>query len=512
MKPPLRYQAAYVNFIYSFAWDVTKVTFEKLWETFSQAGIKEQQAPKWKKEKLHERYMDFNGHNRKYGAYRPSLLAGCQDALYLTDEISNGSLEVIAPLKNGWQSNQMDKAYLASCPVSLKYYMRILENGSGVCTLSVRLDKDVATFENIHRVLHLGQNLAFAARDTNNVDDKTPYACSYLRHSANANGNCWVKTLRARNQVVVGGQVIKVKRDSLVNGDRLPQSVFSVQELVNRLLLLNPEHLSENWVDPVTPNQSLWLDWDLLDWKQDVATSEYFIEHPWQNPFAFTICELPAPPGRQTFSAKKSLNRRVKELAATLTKMNLDNTRIISDFGCIGNDYMSSALPFNANTKTLLNLSHDDRLFFSFSRRGALAVTTRMDTIPGYFVLPSFVNLLEILRARWHLGNIVNLELDDAIEALVAGDTTKPEDVLEKVYRARLTLSMFLRDPVPYLFDGGAVTDIAGRAETELWLARLREAASEKFLTVDRLIQQVKQARAYEGIQRRMELAAMNQR
>jgi hypothetical protein len=495
----LYYDNAYINFMYSFAWDLTKKSFRRVSDELLAKG--------WKAEKLHQRYMDFNGKNRKYGAYRPSLMTGCQSALYVTCEASH-ALEVVTPLKDEWQqpANRGVQEYAASCPVMLKYYMRLLENGAGVCTLTIGISNPHATFANIQRVLHLGENLSFDARSEG---DKTPRATSYLRPRDGEWASCWLKELRDRDGVSLTdthGKVValRVAHDDLVDGETLAEkaNVFTLQEVVNRLLLLNVEHLPNGWVNPTEPSESLWLDWELLDWKTSGDTGAYVIEYPWQNPYVFTICEVALPSDGRQFSAQDLLSRRAPEMAAILTKMNMESGDVATDFECIAGDYIANALPYSEETKTLLNLSHDDRLFFSFSRRGALAVTARMDAIPGYFVLPSFVNLLEILRARWHLGNSVNVELDRAIEALVWDDGSATDRALDAVYRARLMLVMFLRDPVPYLFDGGAVTEIAQLAETEFWLSRIRVSATEKLGALDKLIQHAKLAEVYATVKK----------
>jgi hypothetical protein len=489
----LAYKNAYVSFIYSFSWDVTKRRFADL--------AKELELRGWKKDKLHQRHMDFNGKNRTYGAYRPSLLTGCQDAVYHTHEIPSG-LEVITPLEDDWHD---DGTYRTRrCPVAIKYYIRFLENGAGVCNLSVGLSEGTATFENIHSVLHLGDNLSFDLREEK---AKPPHVCSYLRMPKDPTDPdlCWVTKLRNQNKVVIAsqgkaGKTMEFFRNKEVNGENLPDSVFSMQELVNRLFLVNVERMPKNWLDPETPSDSLWLDWELLKWERDNEEKQYRIDYAWQNPFVFTICEGPGLEDGKSFSAQAIVTSRGCEIASTLTKMNLNNDRIGKDFHFMGDDYISYALPFNSERKALRNLSHDDRLFFTFSRRGALAITAKMDEIPGYFVLPSFVNLLEILRARWHLGNVVNLELDAAIERLVSLPDPPTSDSLAAVYRARTMLAMFLRDPVPYLFDGGAVTEIAQLADTELWLSRLRICADEKLTALDKLIQHAQLAKAYESL------------
>lgn len=505
-SPTVEYEKAYVNFIYSFSWDVTKISFKDLADELAPKPPKPTRKHQWTLDQLHRRYMDFDGDDRSYGAYRPSLLTGCQDALYYTKKASLG-LEVITPLGDDWIKNE---GLVRSCNVSLKYYIRLLENGAGVCTLSAGLVEGNATFENIHSVLHLGDNLSFGEQ---NEKTKTalPHVCSYLRRRRKQTGECWANELHTSSVLPVkdrsGAEItLQFYRDLSVNGEELPKDVFSLQEIVNRLLLTNDGRLPDSWFVPEdakdlkAPDLSRWLDWELLEWPRNNA-GEYEINYPWQNPYVFTICEMPKPIKGERFSAQTVVSGRAREVASILTKMNLNNDRITKDFQCMGDDYVSHALPFNRKRKALRNLSHDDRLFFTFSRRGALAITARMDTIPGYFVLPSFVNLLEILRARWHLGNVVNLELDAAIEKLVSVRESPTSVALKAVHRARTMLAMFLRDPVPYLFDGGAVTEIAQLAETELWLSRLRICAGEKLTALDKLIQHAQLAKAYSNLE-----------
>lgn len=457
----LDYRKVYVHFIYSFAWDVTKKSFDDLWAELVTKG--------WKKERLHQRYIGFNGRGQQYGAYQPSLLTGGQHFLHTSDSMSD-HLDVITPVASSWWKDHNLGKDSTPCKVSIKYYLRILENGAGVCTLTVCLKGSQANFSNIHRVLRLGQNVLLGSST-----HSKPQVCSFLQSQKGHTKRCWVN------------DILKRKMISLTASRERHKRTFTLHELVNRLMLANKERLPSTWAMlGERKEQSLWLDWVTSDWETN-RDAEDVEGWRWQSPYIFTMCEVQSRDKKAT--AGELVRMHQKEVATILCKMNLDNARILTDYKHIGDDYMLSAFPRTYHGDAFANMSHDERLFFSFSRRGALAVTRNTRKIPGYFVLPSCLNLLEILRARWHLGNIVNSELDAAIASAALSDGISPSELLNRLYRWRTFFALFLRDPVPFLFDGGSITEIAERAETEFWLARMRETTYRKFETLDRLVQ-----------------------
>jgi hypothetical protein len=485
-------RSVYVGFVYSFAWDVTKIPFQDVAKSLKNKG--------WDRSWLHQRFVDFNGTEGKFGSYRPSLQDGAQQELQRTEGMcEKGGLEIVVPVDQNWKTvDAVNEAMVVACDVCLKYHLRILENGAGVCTFTVCLDGDTATYINTHYALHLGQNVAFGA----GTDASGKLAVTFLRCKAAYNdrdtdagpkksqkGNpAWVRNLMAKVQA--DNSLAFPEPDELPVGNELiPQCPggFTLHELFNRLLLLNPDWFPPNWVLPGKEKKdSVWLDWAVLPWQVNAHPDKAIdLAWQWQNPYVFTICSTPE--GNSIFPGQDAPNHEgVLRRVAVLCKMNSDNRNVDSDWEQISPDYAWRSLP--SKDGKLQNMSHDSRVFFTFSRRGGLVETTDMHEIPGYFVLPSFVNLLEILRARWHLGNVLNAGLDQTIEQLVAQKIT-PTEAVDQVFHWRALYSMFRRDPVPYLFDGGSVTEISDLADREFWLRKLNSSAAEKIEVIDRLVQ-----------------------
>ena len=132
-------------------------------------------------------------------------------------------------------------------------------------------------------------------------------------------------------------------------------------------------------------------------------------------------------------------------------------------------------------------------MFYTIGKRGALAVTPDLKNNPSFFVLPTLANLVEILRSRWHLGTIVNLKLDESLEKIARLNSNKNnqislDDILDDIYKCRTLFGFFLQNPTPYLFDGGAITDIAEAGENLFWLRHLSNVTEKKFNVIDGLL------------------------
>lgn len=84
--PQLALKTAYVNFIYSFAWDASRRSFETLSAELQRQG--------WHYEGMHQRSIEFSGSRQHFGAYHPTLLPGGQEFLYRTESMSD-RLEII---------------------------------------------------------------------------------------------------------------------------------------------------------------------------------------------------------------------------------------------------------------------------------------------------------------------------------------------------------------------------------------------------------------------------------
>ena len=132
------------------------------------------------------------------------------------------------------------------------------------------------------------------------------------------------------------------------------------------------------------------------------------------------------------------------------------------------------------------NYSHHKDLFYTIDKRGAIAITHDFESNPSFFVLPTFMNLVEILRSRWHIGSIVNLKLDELFEEL--SENSDLSKIQNEIFKCRKLYGLFLKDPAPYLFDGGAITEIAITGDEIFWLSKLSTEMDNKLKTIDKLI------------------------
>lgn len=446
----LTYEDVYVHFIYSFSWDLEKKSWAD-WNDdllYRHKSREKQGKPGngWQKRLLHERSLRLFEKDVR-PTYQPSLVTKAA-VLQRTQTIMDG-LTVLVPIE------QYDGVQLKGCrelPINLSYTIRLFQNGTATCTFVVHLLKQHANFENIHFVLRLAHNVDLG------YEPERHHVCltnSFLNlpDGPNRRGD-----------------------NSLFPTDKTESATYeegycSLHDLFRRLL----RH-SHNWL----PKGAL----DLWNEKDTIELND--IHQDFETPFIFTVAQVE----RNSFLRfrKSSTPNASKEIGSIMCKLTLDNRQVLTDFLHLSEDYLTTVLPYNKTRGGLLNLCLDRRLFFGLSRRGAIAVTANLGDIPARFVVPSFLNLCEILRARWHLGNITNIELDKAINTVTHANGMSPTDILQMVYRWRASFGLFLRDPVPFLFDGGSITEIAELADREFWLTKMRDDAHRKFEMIDRLV------------------------
>ena len=207
--------------------------------------------------------------------------------------------------------------------------------------------------------------------------------------------------------------------------------------------------------------------------------------HENQAPFTFCTAVL-SESDLQKLS--KNLPTTAREVASISAKLTLDN-RFTDGFTRLSESYMQKSFGFQSARGTLINRSHDDTLFFTFSRRGAVAFTSRPNQLPALFVVPSLLNLFEILRARVLGGIVVGSRLARMAETLARLDPILDEspDAMEYA-RLRMLVVQNLQNPLEYLFDGGSATDLAMEAEEMLFAGDVWRNVRHSFDVVDRLM------------------------
>jgi hypothetical protein len=235
----------------------------------------------------------------------------------------------------------------------------------------------------------------------------------------------------------------------------------------------------------------IWHDKDLW-FDRKILTSKQSRFNNWQSPYTTTILEL----DRESYDAFEKFQSvgDIKEIASLAARFSLYNDKVTSELHMLKRVFVYESLGFYVTTcdeqgrqgPRIKNYSHHSDLFYTMGRRGAVAASPAFNSNPSYFVLPTLVNLIEILRSRWHLGSIVNLKLDDLLERI--SHVPNIADLEDQVFQCKILFGLFLKNPTPYLFDGGAITEIAEAGEKTFWIERLRVEMASKFWIMDKLV------------------------
>lgn len=453
----LNYQRVHIHFIYSFTWDISKATWNELQrdllgESDDPSNVKAPSHKGWKLRRLHERGLE-DGEVGLGPTYQPNLVTQ-KDVLEKNGLIADCAI-ILVPIEE-YRGIAVGKC--VEIPISLKYTVRVFDNGGATCTFEATLKEEATNFENIHMVLHLAQNVDFG-----DVSD-SPH--KFLT-------NAFIKTPLPEGTRYDHTLLPETPEDSYwyENG------YCTLHDLFRRLLCRPP-----SWAPQTAPE--LWNDREVIDTRA--------LDQDFQSPFVFTVAQI----DRDSFLRlrKTPTINTTKEVSSILTKLTLDNRHIKTDFLFMSKNYINQVLRSNKERDSLTNLCLDRRLFFTISKRGCIAISTSLDGMPSFFVTPSLLNLLEILRIRWHMSVVVNSRLDEAIKTLSVvpnrdsqGSTS---DLLNDLYKWRCLFAAFLRDPVVFLFDGGSVTDLARVAEREFGLISLRENTYRKFSLLDQLVRE----------------------
>jgi hypothetical protein len=446
---PIKYKKAIINFTYSFSWDVTMCDFDDIAESANAVDVKEGADivnEKWLNLYLFNRPVSW-AKKENQASYHPNIISQNLLVLHRKGIISEDA-EIVIPVNKDHNSNFKDAVEYKKLNAQLNYAVRIYENGSGNCTFSFILNKNV-NLENIHNVLHLASSVSYIEEDLLNVQHLT---FSWLN-----------------------GRNLKIDK-KLHNKDKIYLSDLFSNIIESKIF------------PPIWKQKKLWFDSKVIKGNGDDYRN-------WQSPFVLTFLET----DKKDFEDFEQWQRpeHLKEIGSIACRFSLDNSKIVNDSYKLKREYIFSS--FGAyqcsidETKRsgirLKNYSHHSDLFYTIGKRGAIALSPDFASNPSYFVLPTFLNLVEILRSRWHLGSIVNLKLDELLEKI--SHTKNIDELQDKIFRCKVLYGLFLKNPAPYLFDGGAITDIAEAGEEIFWLERLSIEMEKKFLVMDKLVDDI---------------------
>jgi hypothetical protein len=205
-----------------------------------------------------------------------------------------------------------------------------------------------------------------------------------------------------------------------------------------------------------------------------------------QNPYVLSVIELDdSRDFTQFFKKPSSETPECKELAAILF-------RLVYPFDFFKNlrcEINNVRIPHELleDGPYIQNYAWDSRTLMWFSKTSSLFACCDKSIIPAIVIKNSLLDVLEILRTRWHMSILINAQLDLDLENFCPQASSKNLEILEKLNKRRRRFASYLHDPLPYIFEGGSVSEIASVAAEEMQLNELRHMTIEKFATLDKL-------------------------
>ena len=481
----LDYKDAGVHFIYSFGWETDHGELRP--ELFTDGAESIANGTSWNTPLLHERVVDrrivtlqhAGSHMQYVSAYQPTFVTR-RRTLELNGEIPVGEIVVLVPLTSSARLDVVRTwsldANIATLAVRLSWTVRLFDTGMG--TFSVQMSiPELRTlpkherYSAIHWLLHLAPNVdrypdAHGGGEYPSDDDRAPISDSFLWLPNGLEGSLEPNTILRLYRLA------NLLRDQAFAS--VPSSFWSTFDPNDppRIRAMY-EHLAARENLEIMPDQPY--------------TNQQWNEA--QAPFVVTSCVL--SDASMTELRECVPAARSKEIAAILAKLTLSNARVATDFRFFANDYLRQFMATASKEDRLVNFCLDDRVFFAMSRRGAICLTARPEQGPAGFVIPSFINLCELLRARLHAAVALNWELMQVareVSALTAPQGGLKREFLRNYARLRQLYVLNVNNPVVHLFDGGSVSEAAAAAEDMLFLRRTWVEVERSFEAVDRLV------------------------
>lgn len=444
----LNYEKVIINFIFSFSWNLVDYSFDKI-----EGGLKENPSNTWHSIPLYKRPLWWINENFQ-ASYHPTIVSENMRVLHKRGDIEH-EIKVLAPFTKH-KGVRLDEVAYKEITASLKYDMRLYENGTGTCTFSFFADKkNEIDFEKIMLLQHLATSISHL--NSSNEEDPNILTQKHLTHS-------YLEVSQ------------KMKQQYGISKPKIYLAELFTT-LLNSFTELKDIIWDERKVISSDPKNSV------ICSKQD-----------WQNPYVISILQVSKENLKSIFKTQDRLT--TKEIGAIAVRLTQDNGESAEDyFQNLRREYIYKSLGFYINPQDeqhphkvrLRNYSHSNNLFYTYGRRAAIAITSDFEMHPSYFAIPTFVNIIEILRSRWHLGTIANLKLDETFEKIAHREDINT--LVDEIFKCRILYGLFLQNPTPYLFDSGAVTEISDSAESVFWLSRIASELEKKLAAIDRLVE-----------------------
>lgn len=486
----LDYKRADVHFVYSFLW---KTSSPLKTDIFSK-GLSASSSTDWKSPLIHERIIgDINGDAEEstwVGAYQPNFVFE-RRCIELSGNFSGGGrrkstnkVHLVVPMKMrapfpaaGTLASSKDTEN-SSCvihPILAAWTMRLFDSGTGTFTVRLshkgnKLSTDPSTcFSLIHWLLRLTPNLDAAPESHNDVsisDKDFPIVDSFIYSPAFGTCRLFELMLFHRDTALKS-----VPAELFDEGDSMRKQSFLYADEHSLAYKTDVDKKTRMSTTPRRPTP------------QRAFTKSNWREN--QTPFIVVTAVTEEKSLARLRESSPMLAREVGSLCAKLT---LDNRQTLVDFQHLSTDYLVKALNYDEDQGRLVSLSHDHRLFFTFSKRGAVAISAAPNKLPALFVIPSLLNLFELAKARLHSGVVLGVRLAEMASNLAnMKPDAAPIDEVEYAHLRKMVV-LNLQNPLQYLFDGGSVTELALVIERTLFVNQVWRDVQHSFEMVDRLM------------------------
>ncbi len=346
---------------------------------------------------------------------------------------------------------------------------RIFPTGAGTVTVKFTLDEDQGPYDtvDVHRLLH-----------SVNSTDRSDYRYPHLRFEG---GNGPLGAFEGR----------------LI--DLVEQVCQEIDGYAGKRV--GWEGLSGSWTDP----KILKIDSERFDYQNPYVfvkgrlADEDFSGDPWWKRDLSANTE--APP---VYSAEQV--RRYKEAATLLYRYNRGLDLLNREKPAL--DMISMPRSERTDGELIRNFSWHRDMFVALHSRAALVFSrTPTEERSGgrgeldstvqdvaRFVSESTLDLLEMVRSRWHLSVMLNELLDLDLELLDSDRLGGGLDFLERSFGRKKQYATFLSDPLHYTYEGGLLVELLDHARTRFHLDPLAKVLSEKFEVVSALFEDSEKA------------------
>jgi hypothetical protein len=504
-KPELLdYKHSESHFIYAFMWlprsrrpgqegwqpsDLKESAFRDLSDQRQSDPPGQSPLSDWQRRLLHERQIgSIDGDRieaRWVGNYQPTFLTN-RYALEL--KLPPESASVVVPLVRNpmplpLAGHQLPDGYsrsesLATFPVNLEATLRLFESFTGTLTVRVSIAPDVFEdpdssrgYELIHWVLHLISNMDDEWTDAQACDGR-PITDTYLFQNDRGTFRLFDYMRKARTDALARFPTDLFSGPAHLNSIQVASEAFAYRHVPR------PEGSSDDELTQYTSTGN-------RNWHEN------------QSPFVVTNLVLESGNWQQAMGREPkdaARDQTAYELAAILTRLTMENGEILDKFQNVNFSYIRDVLAYDTNTHGLRNLCLDRRVFFAFSKRGALTLTHEPRSTPAMFVVPSFLNLFEILRSRMVAGVALTSELSTLAATLgrLGSTAARPSDdeyvsLLSRFRALRHRVVSQMQNPIHFLFDGGSITEAAIAAERDLFITPILASAEKGIDAIESL-------------------------